>query len=74
MQLADFGLSAVCGARDVLSTRVGTPYYVAPEVLAKSYGRQCDMWSCGIVLYIMLCGTPPFVGEGDLDTFALIRR
>jgi calcium-dependent protein kinase len=46
-----------------LTDVVGTPYYMAPEVIAGSYDEKCDVWSCGIILYILLCGSPPFNGN-----------
>ena len=65
IKLIDFGLAKkVCGVELMTSTN-GTPYYIAPEVLKGSYTTQCDNWSMGIVMYIMLCGKPPFGGENN---------
>jgi calcium-dependent protein kinase len=41
---------------------VGTAYYLAPEVIAKDYDERCDIWSLGVILYMMVTGTPPFDG------------
>ncbi len=47
--------------------------YVAPEVIDHSYGKQADVWSCGVILYILLCGRPPFAGGNEQALFEQIR-
>lgn len=67
VKLADFGLAKIIGEESFTTTLCGTPSYVAPEVLADSrhrrYTRAVDIWSLGVVLYICLCGFPPFSDE-----------
>ena len=52
----------------------GTPYYIAPEVLMGNYDEKCDLWSIGVILYIMMCGRPPFGGSNDDQIIAKVRR
>ncbi|CAN0196035.1 unnamed protein product, partial [Phaeothamnion confervicola] len=57
-----------------MTTRVGTPYYIAPEVIEKKYDKACDLWSIGVITYILLCGYPPFYGDNDHDIFRAIQH
>ncbi|KAF8401874.1 hypothetical protein HHK36_012823 [Tetracentron sinense] len=75
LKLSDFG-SADCFS-DGRSMRgiVGTPYYVAPEVISgRDYNEKVDVWSAGVILYIMLAGIPPFYGESAADIFEAVLR
>jgi len=56
-----------------MHTKSGTPYYVSPQVLTGIYDRKCDMWGCGIIMYIMLCGYPPFYGADTAEVLAKIQ-
>lgn len=55
-----------------LKTCAGTSLYMAPEVIAKQYSCACDLWSAGVILYIMLAGYPPFYGDNDIDVFTKV--
>jgi len=64
IKLADFGLSKIVGNKVMMQTACGTPGYVAPEVLqASPYDKEVDLWSIGVITYILLCGFPPFYNE-----------
>ncbi|CAM9920209.1 unnamed protein product [Scytosiphon promiscuus] len=74
LKIIDFGLSRFEDTNAVMTTRVGTPYYIAPEVLGRSYTKACDLWSIGVIAYILLCGYPPFYGKTDKEIFCSVRR
>jgi len=65
LKLIDFGLSTHFNPGQRLSRVVGSSYYVAPEVLKKSYTEACDLWSLGVIVYMLLSGAPPFYGKND---------
>jgi serine/threonine protein kinase len=72
--ISDFGLSKMEDS-GIMATACGTPGYVAPEVLAqKPYGKAVDVWSIGVISYILLCGYPPFYDENDANLFAQILK
>jgi len=69
LKIADFGLSKDFG-ESTLTTKCGTADYVAPEVLAgEEYDKTVDIWSTGVISYILLCGYPPFFGDSDKQLF-----
>lgn len=74
VKLVDFGLACNFKPGQFLSCSAGTVLYVAPQVLERKYDNAVDLWSCGVLLYIMLCGSPPFMQENDPQTLAVIRR
>jgi calcium-dependent protein kinase len=57
-----------------MHTKVGTAYYVSPEILKGDYDEKCDIWSSGVILYILLTGIPPFNGESDNDIYRKIAK
>lgn len=63
IKLIDFGTAN--NTSSTLTQKVGTSYYIAPEVVRKKYNNKCDVWSCGVILFILLCGYPPYDGETD---------
>merc|ERR1712232_408338 len=73
LKIIDFGLSCSFTADQVLTTKAGTPYYVAPQVLAGKYDQLSDLWSCGVIMYVLLCGYPPFFGETDAEVLSKVR-
>jgi len=72
LKATDFGLSRFFKEGEPLDEIVGSPFYVAPEVLQRKYGKEADIWSCGVILYILLCGWPPFHGDSTQQIFKRI--
>lgn len=69
LKTIDFGLSIFFKPGETFSDVVGSPYYVAPEVLRKRYGPEADVWSAGVMVYILLSGVPPFWDETEQGIF-----
>lgn len=74
IKLIDYGLSKRLEKENLLSTKVGTPFYVAPEILSGQYSFPCDLWSIGVLTYLMLCGYPPFYDEKEQSIFKKIWK
>ncbi|KAL3779240.1 hypothetical protein HJC23_010887 [Cyclotella cryptica] len=77
IKIIDFGLARKHRAErgePPMSTIVGTPYYIAPEVLRKSYNKSSDLWSVGVIAYILLCGYPPFNGANNSEVYTAVQR
>ena len=65
LKIIDFSNSSFIKSGEDLNITHGTSYYIAPEVLKKKYTEKCDVWSVGVILYILLSGKPPFDGDND---------
>lgn len=75
LKIADFGFAKKCFKPNSLATQCGTPGYVAPEILeGQLYDTKADMWSLGVIVYILLGGYPPFIEQNQRELFRKIRR
>ena len=74
IKIIDFGLSQKIDIKKILSSKVGTAYYVSPEILSGKYNEKCDIWSAGVILYVLLSGDPPFNGPSDRVIYSKIKN
>jgi calcium-dependent protein kinase len=72
VRLIDFGLSKVA-KKKAMTTAAGTPFYMAPEVLLENYGAKADIWSLGVLLYVLVSGYLPFQGSKNDEVFGRIK-
>ena len=72
--IIDFGTSSSFRKDERMSQKFGTPYYIAPEVLQNNYDEKCDIWSIGVIMYILLCGYPPFNGATEEEIIARVTE
>jgi calcium-dependent protein kinase len=74
LKLTDFGVSTYFEPGRFMTSRVGTPLFMAPEVFKKRYTHSCDMWSCGVIFYFVLCGYTPFAGENKEEIEQRVQK
>ena len=74
IKLIDWGGARYFSKNKKMSTIKGTPYYIAPEVIKEVYDEKCDIWSLGVIFYVLLCGYPPFNGDTDVEIMQNVQR
>jgi len=73
VKVCDFNLSTVMQAGEEMTTKCGIPYFVSPQILAGKYDKGCDLWACGVLMYTLLCGYPPFYGASDAEILSRVK-
>ena len=73
IKIIDFGTAKVFSKEKRETLLIGSAYYIAPEVLSRDYTEKCDIWSCGVIMYILLTGRPPFSGNTDMEIMQKIK-
>lgn len=68
LKIIDFGVSQIITNETLMSTAIGTPLYMAPEIfMGEKYKKAVDVWSLGVILYVLMCGYPPFEFENEAE-------
>ncbi len=74
LKIIDFGFFQNLNNKKKLTSKVSTPYYISPEILAGNYTEKCDIWSAGVILYVLLSGELPFNGTNDVEIYSKIKK
>lgn len=74
VKIIDFGTALFLSPHGTISETLGTPYYIAPEVITGDYNSKCDIWSIGVIMFILLCGAPPFNGNDDEEILESVKK
>ena len=74
IKVIDWGTAKLVQPNEKMKEKLGSPYYIAPEVLTTKYDEKCDIWSCGVILYILICGEAPFDGNNNSEIFERIKK
>eukprot|EP00826_Nyctotherus_ovalis_P052798 TRINITY_DN6763_c0_g1_i6.p1 TRINITY_DN6763_c0_g1~~TRINITY_DN6763_c0_g1_i6.p1 ORF type:complete len:573 (+),score=137.58 TRINITY_DN6763_c0_g1_i6:94-1719(+) len=74
IKVIDFGTALFLSPNENISETLGTPYYIAPEVINGEYNEKCDVWSIGVIMFILLSGSPPFNGENDDEILESVKK
>ena len=74
IKIIDFDNATCYQKNQIVKETQGTCYYIAPEVICRSYNEKCDLWSCGVILYVLLSGYPPFDGQCHEEILEKIKR
>ena len=74
LKVCDFGTSAMFDPKKHMKVASGTAHYIAPEVIKGNYNEKCDVWSCGVIMYILLTGRMPFGGRRDDEVLRSVEK
>jgi calcium-dependent protein kinase len=74
IKLIDFGTAVRVDKNKTIKGAIGTAYYIAPEVLSGTYNHKCDLWSLGVIIFILLAGYPPFDGQNDEEILEKVKK